>query len=86
MSVATTRMSSKGQVVIPEEIRLELGLKEGVQFVVVGKGDTVILKSISPPPMEQFDVLLASARKSAKAVGLKKSDLVAAIKQVRKKG
>ncbi len=35
-SLATTKLSSKGQVVIPEEIRLRLGLKEGTQFVVVG--------------------------------------------------
>ncbi|NIR47056.1 AbrB/MazE/SpoVT family DNA-binding domain-containing protein [candidate division KSB1 bacterium] len=29
-------MSSKGQVVIPEEIRKRLGLKAGSQFIVVG--------------------------------------------------
>jgi len=40
--VATTRMSSKGQVVIPEGIRKRLGLKAGSQFVVVGDRDTVI--------------------------------------------
>ncbi len=42
-SLATTRLSSKGQVVIPEEIRERLGLKEGTQFVVVGERDVVIL-------------------------------------------
>ena len=31
---ATTTLSSKGQVVIPEEIRVRLGLKTGAQFVV----------------------------------------------------
>ncbi|WP_371440183.1 AbrB/MazE/SpoVT family DNA-binding domain-containing protein, partial [Piscirickettsia salmonis] len=35
-------MSSKGQVVIPEEIRERLGLAAGVKFVVVGDKDTVI--------------------------------------------
>ena len=38
-SIATTKLSSKGQVVIPEEIRKQLGLKEGDQFVVVGQDD-----------------------------------------------
>ena len=33
---ATTRMSSKGQVVIPEEIRTRLGLTAGTQFVAIG--------------------------------------------------
>jgi len=43
MAISTTKMSSKGQVVIPEKIRIALGLKEGAQFVVVGQGDSVIL-------------------------------------------
>ena len=38
-TVATTRMSSKGQIVIPESIRNRLNLKDGAQFVVVGEGD-----------------------------------------------
>ena len=38
-SAATTTLSSKGQVVIPEEIRIRLGLKAGAQFVVLGDRD-----------------------------------------------
>jgi AbrB family looped-hinge helix DNA binding protein len=53
--IATTRMSSKGQVVIPEYIRKRLGLVSGSQFVVVGDKDTVILKTISAPRIEEFD-------------------------------
>jgi AbrB family looped-hinge helix DNA binding protein len=34
---ATTKLSSKGQVVIPEEIRKKLGLEPGAQFVVLGE-------------------------------------------------
>ncbi len=43
-SVSTAKMSSKGEVVIPEDIRQRLGLKAGSQFVVVGEKDVVILK------------------------------------------
>ena len=43
---ATTKMSSKGQVVIPEAIRNALGLEAGSEFVVVAEGDVVILKTI----------------------------------------
>jgi AbrB family looped-hinge helix DNA binding protein len=53
--LATTKRSSKGQVVTPDEIRRRLGLKEGSQFVVVGEKDTVILKTISPPSMQEID-------------------------------
>ncbi len=81
--LATTKMSSKGQVVIPENIRKRLKLKTGAQFVVVGDNDVVILKAISPPSMKEFDQLLADARKQAKKAGLKKSDITAAIAKVR---
>lgn len=82
---STARLSSKGQIVIPEEIRNSLHLKEGDQFVVIGKGDTVILKSIAPPRLEDFGSLLAEAQIKAKEAGLKKSDLETAIKKIRRK-
>jgi len=81
---ATTKMSSKGQVVIPEEIRKSLRLKEGDQFVVLGRGDTVILKSITPPSIDQFGNLLSEIRVQAKKAGIKKSDLKASIAKVRR--
>jgi AbrB family looped-hinge helix DNA binding protein len=84
-SVATTKMSSKGQVVIPEEIREELGLEAGTKFVVLGGKDSVMLKVITPPDKVQFNKLLKEARALAKKEGLKKSDLEKAIKEVRAK-
>ena len=82
-NVATTRMSSKGQVVIPENIRKQLKLKAGSQFVVLGKDDVVILKAISPPAMEEFDSMIAAARKGARQAGMKRSDVAGAIARVR---
>ncbi|HNS56067.1 MAG TPA: AbrB/MazE/SpoVT family DNA-binding domain-containing protein [Smithellaceae bacterium] len=82
-SLATTKMTSRGQVVIPEDIRKRLNLKVGTQFVVVGEKDVVILKSISQPSMEDFDKLIAEARKQAKEAGLKRSDIHATIAKVR---
>ena len=83
--VATTKMSSKGQVVIPEVIRKQLNLKAGAQFVVVGEKDVVILKSISPPSLDQFDDLIAEARRKGKQAGIKKSDISKAVSKVRGK-
>lgn len=83
--VATTKLSSKGQIVIPEEIRKRLGLEPGTQFVVVGEGDTVVLKAIVAPDLRQFDELLADARRAARKAGLKRADINAAIEQVRAK-
>lgn len=81
--IATTKMSSKGQVVIPEDIRKRLGLESGSQFVVIGEDDTVILKMISAPDMDQFDELIARARTHARRTGLKRSDITSAIDKVR---
>ena len=84
-NLATTKMSSKGQVVIPEGIRKRLGLKAGARFVVVGDKDVVILKAISPPSMEDFDTLIVEARQQAKKAGMKRSDITAAIAKARNK-
>jgi AbrB family looped-hinge helix DNA binding protein len=81
--IATTKLSSKGQVVIPEEIRRRLGLEPGAQFVVIGDGDVVVLKAIHPPEMSQFDKLVGQARKAARRAGMKRSDIKEAVKEVR---
>ncbi len=82
-TVATTSLSTKGQVVIPEEVRERLGLKTGVQFVVVGEGDVVILKVISPPSKTEFNSLLKKARSDARRAGMRKSDVAKAVRKVR---
>lgn len=84
-TIATTRMSSKGQVVIPEEVRNRLGLETGAQFIVMGENDVVILKNISPPSISDFNGIIKSARQQAKASGMKPSDISRAIAKVRSK-
>ncbi len=81
--LATTKMSSKGQVVIPEDIRKRLGLEAGSQFVVVAGKDAIILKTISPPSMDEFDKLIKNARRQARKAGMKRSDIKDAVAEVR---
>jgi len=85
IGVSTTKLSSKGQVVIPENIRNKLHLKAGAQFIILGDKDIVILKNITPPAIEEFDELITKARKAAKSLGLNKKDIVNAITTVRAK-
>jgi len=82
---ATTKLSSKGQVVIPEEIRNRLGLEAGAQFVVVGEGDVVVLKALQPPKMAEFKALLDKVQRSAQEAGITPADVEAAIREVRGK-
>ena len=82
-TLATTRMSSKGQIVIPEPIRKRLNLMAGAQFVVLGENDVVILKAISAPSMDNFDALIQQARQQARLAGLKRSDITRAVSKAR---
>jgi len=82
---ATTTLSSKGQVVIPEEIRQRLGLKAGAQFVVVADRDVVIFKVLEPPALREFAGLSAQARRTARQADLKPGDVSAAVRRVRRK-
>ena len=82
-TLATTRMSSKGQIVIPEPIRKRLNLKAGAQFLVLGENDVVILKAITAPSMDDFDALIQQARQQARLTGLKRSDITRAVSKAR---
>ena len=82
-TLSTARMSSKGQVVIPEDIREKLGLTTGAQFVVIGEKDVVILKTITRPSMRDFDSLIKKARRQARSSGMRQSDISKAIARVR---
>ena len=82
-AISTTRMSSKGQIVIPENIRKQLNLVEGTQFVVVGENGVVMLKTIEAPDIDDFNELVEQARMQAKKANLKKSDISSAIKKAR---
>lgn len=83
-TAATTTLSSKGQVVIPEEIRVQLGLEAGAQFVVIADRDVVIFKLLEPPSLKQFATLVARARQVAKATGMTRADAANAVKKVRR--
>ena len=82
--VATTRMSSKGQVVIPEDVRRALGLEVGVQFVVMGDGDTVVLKRIAAPAKNELRSMIGKVRSQARRAGMKASDVNEAVRRARR--
>lgn len=84
MSAATTTLSSKGQVVIPEEIRDRLGLQPGARFVVVAERDVVVFKLLEPPSLDELAPVVARARAAAKAAGLTRRDVTAAVARVRR--
>lgn len=73
--VQVTAASSKGQVVIPQEIRKEVGILAGTRLAVYGKGDTVILKVLKVPEVAEFENLAAFGRQFAKKKGITEKDV-----------
>jgi len=77
--VELTRMSSRGQIVIPQDIREELGLVEGEAFAVFGSKDSLFLKRIKTPSkkemLEKFEELVKKGEEKAKKLGIKEKDV-----------
>lgn len=44
--VETTKLSEKGQVVIPKDFRKKMNLKPGNQFLVIATEDAIILQQM----------------------------------------
>ncbi|QSR84838.1 AbrB/MazE/SpoVT family DNA-binding domain-containing protein [Methylacidimicrobium sp. B4] len=53
----TTRLSIKGQVVIPEAVCQRVGLKRGDQFLVLADKDTICLRLLHPPSSREWSQL-----------------------------
>lgn len=67
----TTKMTTKGQVVIPQEIREKLHLEPGTKFVVVGEEEEVVLKKIEPR-FEKLEEIRKMAQKNPRVRELSK--------------
>lgn len=44
-----TTVDKKGQVIIPQSLRRELGIKPRTKLLVFGRGDTLIMKKLGLP-------------------------------------
>lgn len=85
--VNVTKLSSKGQVIIPKNLREMLNLKEGEVFAVYGdkETDTIILKRLKVPPKEEFNRLFKLGEDFAKKRGITSEDVIKAIKEIRER-
>ena len=85
--VLTTKMSSRGQVVIPEAVRNQFGWGVGTSFIVEVYRGSVIMQPVRPTPVSQFakrfDELLDRSRAEAKAAGLRSEDIADVIANYR---
>ena len=81
--VQLTKVTSKGQVVIPSEIRKELKIEEGSQLVVSRLGSMIVMKRVPvPDPKKELEELTKIFSKLAKKKGIKSDKDV--IKRIQK--
>ena len=84
--VVITRLSSKGQIVLPKALRETLGLRAGEIFAMFGEDDTIVLKKIELPSEKEFEKLLKWGQKYAKKYKISRKDVLKAIEEARHKG
>ena len=84
-NIEVTSISSRGQIVIPQNLRDKLKIREGEKFVVIGEDNTIILRKLEMPSFKGFDKLLAKTREFAKKNELKEMNVEQAVRNARKK-
>lgn len=83
MSFSVTSLSSKGQVVIPGEIREQLDINAGAKFIITTDGENLLLKPVEEPDIDSFEELIKKSRKIIEKEDIKKEDVKEIIKEVR---
>ena len=80
MLVETVKVSSKGQLVIPQDVRDKLHIEEGTVFALLTDKDTILLKRIRTPTREnlvrELEHMAASGKKRLQQSGFNESDLL----------
>jgi AbrB family looped-hinge helix DNA binding protein len=76
MSLEFTRLSEKGQVVIPNEMRKKMKLKEGTRFIVLGLDNTIVLRRLEASEERlRLKQLLLKARQKADKIGFTRKEI-----------
>ena len=75
------KISSRGQIAIPSDIRSQLGLVDGSKVLFFTEDDTLLLKKVTPKTFEQITKPLKAA---AKKSDLKESSVSSIVHRFRK--
>jgi len=80
VEASTTKISSKGQVVIPANVRKAANLKKGERILAIAIDDTVVLKKIVD---KSFEETLKPLWTKVKQMGLAEENINALIEEAR---
>ena len=86
-NVMTTKMSSKGQVVLPEALRQMYGWGSGTAFAILTYKGSIIMQPLKTPTDDEiaaeFEDAFEEARRQARDAGMMPMDISNAIAEVR---
>ena len=74
------KVSTKGQVVIPKEIRDALGIRNGDYLVVMEKNGYIVMKKLS------VEDVFKEGEELAKTLEITREDVIRAVREVRYEG
>jgi len=85
LAVELTRLSERGQVVIPTELRRSMNLREGERFIIMGVGDTIVLRKIELSQEKiRLKKLIRESREKARKSGFSEEEVTKLIRETRK--
>ncbi|MEW6222854.1 MAG: AbrB/MazE/SpoVT family DNA-binding domain-containing protein [Candidatus Hadarchaeota archaeon] len=80
MAEAVVKVTSKGQLTLPADIREDLGIGEDDYLYIAEAGNIILMKRIGVDPKE----ILNTFQRAAKEAGLTKKELNRAIREIRR--
>lgn len=81
--VNITKISSKGQVVIPSEIREKMNLEEGNLLIISDSDDSICMKKIELPKIKSWREATKPFREATKKSNFSNDDLKNLIEESR---
>ena len=75
------KISSRGQIAIPNDIRKEMGLKDGSKVLFLLSNDSLLIKKVS---VESFAEITRPLREAAKHAGMREKDVPDMVHRFRK--
>ena len=70
-AIETAKMSSKGQLVVPEAFRKRYGWRQGMTLMLVGVNGGVLLQSLPQPNVAEVEAAAAESAAAAASVKAK---------------
>jgi len=83
LEASTTKVSSKGQVVIPLSVRKKAGIKEGERLLAIAVDDMIVLKRIVD---RTFEETVKPIWDRVRQMGLTEEDIDAIIEEAKAQG